>query len=173
MQKQMIVVGSVVVFLLSLLCTATMAAEMKIGVINMQKVLASSNAGKKAQGIVQKKGEELQAGLKKVEEELIALEKEIKKKQSAWNDEMLQKKGVEFQKKRRDLAIKKEDANLELKNLRDKHVGPILKKLSEVVKKVAQDGGYTLVLPHNVTFYADDSIDLTQTVTKALNKATK
>jgi len=174
MQKQVIAVGSVVVFLFSLLCSGTLvAAEMKIGVINMQKVLASSNAGKKAQEIVSKKMEELQAGFKKDQEELIALDKEIKKKQSAWNDEMRQKKGVEFQKKRRDLAIKQEDANLELKNLREEHVGPILKNLREVVRDVAKDEGYTLVLPHNVILYADDNIDITETVTKALNKATK
>lgn len=60
-----------------------------------------------------------------------------------------------------------------MKNLREEHVGPILQTLREVVKDVAKDEGYTLVLPHNVVLYAGDKIDLTETVTKALNKATK
>ena len=165
----------VVVFLaVSLLSgSSVLASETKIGVINMQKVLADSVAGKNAQKALEKKMNELKATFKKDEDALLALQKEIEKKSSAWSDEMKQEKAIEFQKKRRDLGTKQEDANIELKQLREKHLGPILKKLEQVVKSEAKKGGYTIVLPNNAVLYKAEGADMTADVTAALNKAMK
>ncbi len=149
------------------------AGDTKIGVINMQKVLASSTAGKKAQKELEKKMNALKATFKKDEDALLALQKEIKKKSSAWSDEMKQEKAIEFQKKRRDLGTKQEDANMELKQLREKHLAPILKKLEKVVEDVATKGGYTIILPNNAVLYKSDAADITSEVTKALDAAMK
>lgn len=149
------------------------AEEMKIGVINMQKVVASSDAGKKAQEIVTNKMKELQEKFKKDEAELIALQKEIEKKSSAWSDQMKQEKAIEFQKMRRNLGVKQEDANIELKKLREENIGPILKQLQQVVGQVGKDEGYTLILPNNVILYGNNKINLTDKITKALNEAMK
>lgn len=150
-----------------------LASETKIGVINMQKVLADSDAGKKAQQELEKRMKELQATFKKDENALLALQKEIEKKSSAWSDQMKQEKSIEFQKKRRDLGSKQEDANLELKQLREKHLAPILKKLEQVVSDEAKKGNYTIVLPNNAVLYKAKEVDLTSQVTQALNKAMK
>ncbi|HHD64103.1 MAG TPA: OmpH family outer membrane protein [Desulfobulbaceae bacterium] len=165
----------VVVFLALSFATAgsVFSAETKIGVINMKKVLATSTAGKNAQKVLEKKMNELRAKFKKDEEALLALQKEIEKKSSAWSDEIKQQKAIEFQKKRRDLGTKQEDANLELKQLREKHLTPILKKLEQVVKTVAQKGGYTIVLPNTAVLYRDKGADITAVITDALNKALK
>ncbi len=149
------------------------AADAKIGVINMKKVLANSTAGKNAQKVLQKKMNQLRAKFKKDEDALLALQKEIEKKSSAWSDEVKQEKAIEFKKKRRDLAAKQEDANLELKQLREKYLTPILKKLEQVVKAEAKKGGYTIVLPNTAVLYRDKSADMTSIVTNALNKAMK
>ncbi len=152
---------------------AVFAADAKIGVINMKKVLADSEAGKKAQKVLEKKMNELRAKFKKDEQALIALQKEIEKKSSAWSDSVKQEKAIEFQKKRRDLAAKQDDANLELKQLREKHLTPILKKLEQVVSQVAKKGGYTIVLPNTAVLFRDKSADITAKITDALNKAMK
>jgi len=149
------------------------AGQAKIGVINMKKVLASSTAGKKAQKVLEKKMNELRAKFKKDEQGLLALQKEIEKKSSAWSNEVKQQKAIEFQKKRRDLGTKQEDANMELKQLREKHLTPILKKLETVVKAEAKKGGYTIVLPNTAVLYRDKGADMTAVITDALNKAMK
>ncbi len=165
----------VVVFLAVSMSTAgtVLAADAKIGVINMKKVLANSTAGKNAQKVLEKKMNELRAKFKKDEDALLALQKEIEKKSSAWSDQVKQQKAIEFQKKRRDLGAKQEDANLELKQLREKHLTPILKKLEKVVKAEAKKGGYTIVLPNTAVLYRDKSADMTAVITNALNKAMK
>ncbi len=153
--------------------SAVGATGSKVGFINMQKVLAGSDAGKKAQKAMEKKMKELKASFKKEEDALLALKKEIEKKSSAWSEEKKQEKAIEFQKKRRDLSVKQDDANLELKRLREKYLGPILKKLEKVIQEVAEKEGYTMIFPRSAIVYAADSVDLTDTIIKALNAKMK
>lgn len=150
-----------------------LAADTKIAVIDMKQVLSTSTAGKRAEGVIKQKMDALQASMKADEDALTAMNKEAEKKNSAWSDSVKQEKAAAFQKKRRDLAVKQEDANNELKKLREQQVNPVLKKLEEVVSKVAADGGYAVVLPRNVVLYATDSIDISNTVIKELDKVMK
>jgi outer membrane protein len=150
-----------------------LAADTKIGVIDMKKVLSTSTSGQKAQGVIEEKMKALQGPLKKDEDELIALSKEMEKKGSAWTDAVKQEKGKAFQKKRNELAEKQEKANLELKKLREDNVNPILKKLEEIVEKVAKSDGYSLILPRNVVLYSSEATDISDKVTSELNKVMK
>lgn len=166
-------IGSLVIVAAVLFNSPALAADTKVGIIDMKKVLSTSTAGKRAEGIVKQKMDSLQASFKTDENDLIALQKEMEKKGSAWSDSMKQEKATAFQKKRRDLAVKQDEANQELKKLREQHINPILKKLEEVVDKVAASGGYSVVLPRNVVLYATDSIDISNTVIAELNKVMK
>jgi len=165
--------GGLLIAAILLINGQALAAETKIGIIDMKQVLSTSTAGKRAQDVIEQKMKTLQAAFKNDETALVALQKEIEKKGSAWSDSVKQEKAVEFQKKRRDLAEKQENANQELKKLREQHVNPILKKLEEIVGKVAADGGYSAVLPRNVVLFAADSIDISDKVVAELNKAMK
>ncbi len=149
------------------------AAATKVAVINIQKVLLDSKAGKNAKSKMEKKMNELKAALKKDEDKLIALQKEIKKKASAWSEEKKQEKSIEFQKMRRNLGVKQDDANLEMKKLQEKYLTPIMKKLEGIVTDVAKSKGYTVVLPRNGVLYVDKSVDITAATTKALNAKMK
>jgi outer membrane protein len=145
----------------------------KIGVIDMKKVLSASTAGQKAQGVVEEKMKSLQGTLKKDENDLVTLQKEMEKKGSAWTDAVKQEKAKAFQKKRNDFAAKQENANLELKKVREDNVNPILKKLEEIVEKVAKNEGYSLILPRNVVLYSSEATDISDKVTAELNKVMK
>jgi outer membrane protein len=149
------------------------AADTKVAVINIQKVLIESEAGKKAKAKVEKKMEELKSVFKKDEDALIALQKEIEKKSSAWSEEKRKEKAREFQKKRLSLGEKQEDANLEMKQLQEKNLTPIMKKLETIVTEVAKAKGYTVVLPRNGVLYFDKAFDITADTTKALNAKMK
>ena len=149
------------------------AAETKVAVINIQKVLMDSTAGKKARAKMEKKMKELKKGLKKDEDALIALQKEIEKKSSAWNDNKKQEKAIQFQKMRRNLGVKQEDANMAMKQMQEKNLTPIMKKLESIVTEVAKAKGYAIVLPRNSVLYVDKSVDITAAATKVLNAKMK
>ena len=122
---------------------------------------------------MENKLKELEVAFKKDEDALKALQEEIEKKSSVWSEEKKQDKAIEFQKLRRDLRVKQEDAQVELNQLRDKKMGPILKELEAVVTKFAQEKGYDIILPNQAVLFAVDSVDITDEVTKALNAKSK
>jgi outer membrane protein len=176
--KKIVKIGSVAavaVFLMVAVLSSVpaFAADSKVAVINIQKVLVDSEAGKKAKTKVEKRMEELKSSFKKDEEALVALQKEIEKKSSAWSEDKRKEKAREFQKKRLSLGEKQEDANLEMKKMQEQYLTPIMKKLETIVTEVAKDKGYTVVLPRNGVLYFDKADDITAATTKALNAKMK
>ncbi|NQS71799.1 MAG: OmpH family outer membrane protein [Desulfobulbaceae bacterium] len=149
------------------------AAEVKIGVVNMQQVLTSSSAGKKAQSIIEQKMKSYDATFKKDKDALVGMRDEIEKKSSAWSDSVKQQKFSNFQKKSAELGTKEREANQEIRKLQERHVQPVLQKLEEVIQNVAKSGQYDLILPSNTILFASGQHDITNEVIKALDRAMK
>ena len=148
------------------------AAEVKIGVMDVQKVLVNCNAGKAAKGRFDNKMKELQGKFKGEEEELAAMQSEIEKKSSAWSEDTKQAKIREFQKKRREAQAKAEDARFELKGMQEKELAPILKALEKVVANYGDANGYTAILDSKsgVVFFAQ-GIDISDKLIIELDAA--
>lgn len=171
MSKRLITAG--IVLCMSLVMSVAgqvCAADMKIGVMNVQKVLVSSVSGKSAKVKFDEKMQELQTKFKAEEEELITMQKDIEKKSSAWSEETKQMKVREFQKKRRELQEKSEDARFELKTLQDKELAPILKALEGVVEGYGKKNEFTMILDSKsgVIFYSE-AVDITDKLVKELD----
>ena len=149
------------------------AAEMKLAVLNIQDVLTKSSAGLAAKDKIEKRMKDLKASLDSDKQQLISFQEEMKKKASVWSEDKKQEQLLEFQKKRRDLEAKQDNANMEMKNLQDRYLAPIMKELENIVREVAKSNGYSLVLPSNAVLYFDNSVDLTADVTKSLNAKLK
>jgi len=155
-----------------LIAGTTFAADMKIAVMNVQKVIVTCSAGKTAKTKVDSKMTELKASFKEEEDALKALQTEIKKKSTAWSEEKKAEKAREYQKSGRELQAKTEDARFELKQMQDKELEPILKSLEDVVQKYGKEKGYTLILDvKNGVLYSSDAIDITDEITKRLDEA--
>jgi len=165
---QAIVVASVLLFA----AQGAMAAELKLGVMNVQKIIVGCKAGKAAKERFDVKMKELQASFTGEEADLKKLQAEIKKKSSAWSEEKKGEKVREFQKSGRELQAKTEDARFEMKQLQDKELEPILKSLEKVVETYGKDQGYTMILDSKsgVIFY-DKTTDVSDSIMKLLDKA--
>ncbi len=163
--------------LISALCiagTGQALADVKIGVMNVQKIITLCDAGKKAKVKFEARMKDLQGKFKKEQDELVSLQKEIEKKSSAWSEEKKTEKGREFQKLRRELQAKNEDANFELKQLQEKELQPILKTLEDVVGKYGKKNGYTAIFDVKAgVIYFDKAIDVSDSLVKDLNAAMK
>lgn len=158
--------------LLVFMATGSIAADLKIGVMNVQKIIVTCDAGKKAKDRFDKKMKELQASFKSEEDELKKMQEEIKKKSSAWSEEKKAEKVREFQKSGRELQAKTEDARFEMKQMQDKELEPILKALEKVVDKYGKDNGYSAIMDSkNGVIYFDNKIDISDPLVKKLNEA--
>ena len=167
-----LVIFSLFLFFSLVSVNSTVAAEMKVGVMNVQKVLVNSVSGKVAKEKFDQKMGDLQSKFKAEEQELVDMQGEIEKKSSAWSEETKQLKVREFQKKRRELQEKSEDARFELKTLQDKELAPILKALEGVVDTYGKNNGFTLILDSKAgVIYFSDAVDITDQLVKELDAA--
>lgn len=150
------------------------AAEVKIGVMNVQKVLVESVSGKAAKNMFEVKAKELKGKFEAEENALIALQQDIEKKSSAWSAEKKETEVREYQKKGREFQAKTEDARFELKQLQDKELEPILKTMQEVVDAYGKKNGFTVILDSKIgVLYYNNALDVSADLTKALDQAMK
>lgn len=148
------------------------AAEIKIGVMNVQKVLLDSTSGKAAKNMFEAKAKELKGKFQSEENVLTAMQQEMEKKSSAWSAEKKEAQTRDYQKKGREYQAKTEDARFELKQLQDKELEPILKTMQAVVEDYGKKNGYTVILDSKVgVLYANSAIDVSADLTKALDQA--
>ena len=158
----------------SVMGVSNAAAEGKIGVMNVQKVINLSDSGKVAKTHFEGRMTELQEKFKGEEDALKELQQEIEKKSSAWSEEKKQEKVQDFQKKRRELQAKTEDARFELKQLQEKELQPILTALEGVVKKYGKNNGYMAILDvKSGVIYFDEAIEISDAIIKELNAEMK
>lgn len=146
------------------------AADSKIGIMNVQKIIVTCEAGKAAKTRFDSKMKELQVSFKAEEDALKDLQAEIKKKSSAWSEEKKAEKVREFQKSGRELQAKTEDARFEMKQMQDKELEPILKALEKIVDEFGKDNGFTAILDSkNGVIYFDPKIDVSDAIVEKLD----
>jgi outer membrane protein len=176
--NRFIKVGLACLLLYIFSCAATFAAAetdaLKIGIMNVQKVLVQSAAGQKAKEKFETKGKELEAQFAGEQAAIVELQKEIEKKGSVWSKDKKDDMVLEFNKKRRDLQTKSEDARQEMKKLQDKELEPILKALETIVDDFGKNNGYSVILDSkNGVIYFDDALDVSDALITELNKVLK
>jgi len=156
-----------------LLWSGTVHAEdVKLGVMNVQRVLIECAAGKAAKARFDERMQELQTTLKSEEDALLAMQNDIENKSSAWSEDTKQEKMREFQRKRREAQEKAEDARFELKAMQDKELDPILQTLEKVVKDYGEANGYSLLIDsRSGVLHAAQGIDITDKIVVELDAA--
>lgn len=163
------------VFLITILAfagsgVALAAAPAKVGIINLQEILAKSKAGKAAAKRLESKAEKFKGKFQSEQDQIKALQEEIKKKSSAWSEDKRAAKLRDLQKAGREYKEKTSDASFELKQLQEKELAPILETLRDIVQQYGKKKGYAVILEKMPgVAYFDDSADITQEITKELN----
>jgi len=146
------------------------AADAKIGVVNVLKVLALSEAGKKAEKELTSKLKSVKANLDKELASYESMKKAFEKDALTLSDTVRAERARKIQDK--ELRVKRmlQDYDLEYKKLRQELLKKMLLDIKAILLKMGKDDGYTLILDSSTVLYFPDSIDLTNKVIKELNK---
>lgn len=146
------------------------AADVKIGVVNVPKVVALSEAGKRAEKELTDKLKTVKANLDKELASYESMKNAFEKEALTLSDTVRAEKARKIQDK--ELKVKRmlQDYDLEFKKLRQELFKKILLDINAIVLKMGKDDGYTLILDSSTVIYFPDSIDLTNKVIKELNK---
>lgn len=156
------------VFLAALAFSVPAAAEMRIAVISAGELVQGSPQFKKAEEDMraefEKRAKELQAGAEKLAD---AIEK-FKRDADIMSTVDKARRQKELSTQQIDQATAEQQFKEDLGTRRQELFNRVLADISEVIKAVAKDGKYDLVVQDPV--YAVDSIDITATVLKRLKK---
>lgn len=158
--------------LLALMFSAgSLQAQTKVGLVDLQKAIQSTEAGKKAKKELEAEVEKKKKDIQKREADLKKMQEDLEKKKGLLSDEVFQKRQGEFQDemlKYRE-AFGKSQADLQ-KRERDL-TQPILEKMKKVVDRIAKQKGLNLIIENSpMILYSDASIDITNEVVQAFEK---
>ena len=144
-------------------------AEVKIGFVEVQKILKDAPQTMAANKKLEKEFTKRTAKLKKVV-------KKIKDKESAFRKNSMTMSEGERSKKQREIQSLKIDAQRTEREVREdidlrrrEEIAKVQAQVNIAVEKVAKEQGYDLVLYQGVA-YAGKKVDITSTVIKALGK---
>lgn len=144
------------------------AGTVKVAVINLEKTLYDTPAGKKAQKDFEKSLKEKQAKLDKQKKALEKAAAELAKQQSVLKPDVLEKKKAELQQKYIELQEVYVALERELAGMRAKLIEDLLDKAAPHVEKLAADEGVDIVVDASAVLWASKTVDLTDKLAKKM-----
>ncbi|MEW6738313.1 MAG: OmpH family outer membrane protein [Nitrospirota bacterium] len=149
------------------------AETLKIGIVDLLKALNESESGKRAKTDLESLIKSKQASIEEKGKNIEKLRTEFEKQAAIISPEAKKAKEEELERLIRDYQRIVADSQAEVKKKEGELTGEILKDLREMINKIAQEEGYTLILEHaeGLVLYANKSLDLTDKVIKRYNES--
>jgi outer membrane protein len=147
------------------------AQATKIGVFDMDRVFNESKRWSKERDAFVKRGKQLQQEFEKKAAELKAMKESLEKKAGMMSEQARKDKEREYQQKARELDRLGQDSDAELKLMNKDSATRFNKSLVAIIKKMGQEGKYTMILEASIVPYSAKEIDITDEVLKAFDAA--
>ncbi len=132
----------------------------KIGVIDFQKIVDVSDAGK----LIKKQGKKMAADLKKKGKELEEFQERLKKEALVNTKEMREEKQREFRIKVMDFKELEKKYRSEMQELQNRLVFRLRKEIFDIVQEIGKKQGYLLIVESGPVIYSPKSNDITDLV---------
>ena len=163
------ILGASVALLLG--ATAGHAADIKVGVVDMQRALNDCDAGKKAKDQVKAKFEKAQEQLKRQRDDLDKAREDFDKKALVLKEDQRRDMQKDFEVKSLDFKRKYEDFQRDLKRTDSELTAGIVQQLYELVRDYGQRNSYSLVLEasNGALLYNDKTTDITDEIIRLYN----
>lgn len=170
MRKSILVVLTLVMFLAAPAATV-FAADLKIGVVDVEYIIHTSDKGKAAKGKLKKLFEDKQKELDGEQKKLLELKKEIEEIAEMATPEKRKAKVLEYQQgllKLQELYMKNQQ---ELAKKEIELMKPILTSLEKILTDFAKDGQYDFIMNRSEqgVLFTKPDYDLTKQVLEKLN----
>jgi outer membrane protein len=148
----------------------------KVGTINIEQAIFSSNEGQRDFQELTKKFEPKQNELKACADEIDGLTKQLNTQQDKLNDEAREKLVKQIETKKKSCERTQQDVQEDAQNQQGEIGNKILTKMAPLIVKYAGDNGYGMILdtsqqwPRGPVIWYGPAVDITQPVVEAYNK---
>jgi outer membrane protein len=145
------------------------SAQVKVAVVNIQKAMIDSDELKKASAEMESKFKPRQDDLTKLQNELQSIQQQLatgKLTPQAGAD--LQAQGAKKQREAQRIA---DDLQADIEREKQEILGRAATKMQEIVKKLAEEKGYDVILDVSQAVYFKPALEITNDALAAYNKA--
>lgn len=149
------------------------SAPMRLAVIDVQRVLATSTSGKLAYEKLKKMQDERVARAQKLDEETKALENEINTKKLSLSEEKLNDMQKALSDRKIAMQRYAQDADREVSEARDRELAALEAKIKPIIDQIGKEMGLAAIFNkfESGLVYASEAIDITDTVIKRFDIA--
>jgi outer membrane protein len=155
-------------FAAGLMLPAQAPAQIKVGIINMQRAVLGTEEIKKASTDMQTKFKPRQDQLDKLQKEMADIQAKLQSQQvppAAQVD-----LNAEGQRKQREAQRISEDLQADVERERNDILQRASTRMAEVVKKLAEDKGFDVIVDTTTTVFYKPALEVTEEAMAAYNK---
>jgi outer membrane protein len=144
----------------------------RVGVVDVQRVLARSAAGVSAREQLERERAVMQKELDGKRQELEKLREEIEKKGPLMTAETRREKEEVYDRKRRDWARQSDDFRKDLERKEQQLLQRVLREVYVVIERLGRDGNYLLILERREAgvAYTAAAADVTDEIIRAYDQ---
>jgi outer membrane protein len=145
----------------------------RVAVIDVQRVLSSSTAGKVAYERLKKMQEDRVTRAQKMDEEIKSLDNELNTKKASLNEERLAEMTRQLSDKKIAMQRYAQDADREVGDARDKALAELETRIKPVIDSIGKEMGLAAIFNkfESGLVYASEAIDITDSVVKRFDAA--
>ena len=156
----------------ALIGVAQMAsAQPKITVINLQRAVLESAEIKKADADMQARYKPRTAAIEKLQKDVADIAQQLQTNAGKFTQQAEADLTAQGTKKQRDLQRLQEDLQADVDRERNDILQKAGAKMSEIVKKIAEEKGYDLVVELSTAIYFKPAMEITNDAIAAYDKA--
>jgi outer membrane protein len=151
--------------------TAAQDEPIKIGIVDIDLAISSTEEGKAAREEFARKQREAEAQLQPLYERYKALEEELKAKKFVLSDQALFQKQLDLAEMRNQIENKTEELKGQLLVDQKRLEGPLTAKLVGIIEEIGKTKGFTVILRRGTPglLYTREALDITDLVIEKYN----
>lgn len=144
----------------------------KIGVVDLEQAVMSTDSGKAAKDEFERKMREAEAKLQPMVEQYQAMLKEVESKKFVLSDSALREKQLDLVERQNEIQAKQREIKGQLEVDRERLISPMRTKLSNVIAEIGRKEGFSVILQRGApgVMYTREALDITDLVIEAFNK---
>ena len=158
----------------ALLCWGVGAKDekLKIGVIDLDQAMTSTNEGREAREELDRKQRQAESQLFPMMESYQEMMKEFDSKKFVLSDDARFQKQLDMAELQNQLENKRKEVKGQLQVDFERLIGPLRTKLIKTVEAVGRDEGFSLILRRGSPgiMYAKETLDVTELIIERFNK---
>ena len=152
--------------------TAANDEGIKIGVVDIDQAISSTDEGKAAREEFARKQREAEARIQPLLDRYKALEEELKAKKFVLSDEALFQKQLDLVEMQNQIQGRMKELEGQMKVDQKRLEGPLVQKLSGIIEDLGKTQGFTMILRRGApgVLYTREALDITDLVIERYNK---